>query len=378
MRLIEENKNYIFEYNGIQKPVDGTGILKIDDRDETIHHIGVTEKSIFEKRSNFYDAFSNLKLQEIPDGVIFHFSQEGIYATKPEIIKQLPFPIQNFSFGRVKNQQLVQFFFYHEVYQESPEDWKSKTSVNSFVHTLKSQIADKIEVLDEEGLLILQFYILDSDSFISEIHKRLFTKIENIVQQVESDILDLRRFHNFLTIWESSKNSKDEKKWQEIIKSNSWIISQLFSSPLLMLEDEAFLGGKSLSNKHSNLIDFVYQNELSSNILLIEIKTPSAKLIGKKYRNTHQLSSELSGSVNQILNYRQSVLNEFYSLYYNSEKKFEVINPKSLLLIGSLSDLNKDEKKTFETFRNELKNIDILAFDELFQKISTLFKILKE
>jgi len=79
-----------------------------------------------------------------------------------------------------------------------------------------------------------------------------------------------------------------------------------------------------------------------------------------------------------VLNYRQSVLNEFYSLHYNTDNKFEVSNPKSLLLIGSLSDLSTSEKKTFEIFRNELKNVDILTFDELFEKTNNLFKILKE
>jgi len=122
----------------------------------------------------------------------------------------------------------------------------------------------------------------------------------------------------------------------------------------------------------------VYQNKLSSNIDLIEVKTPKTKIIGSKYRSTYKISSELSGAINQLLNYKQSFLNEFYNIRYRSEEKFEAINPKSILIVGKISDLNDNELKAFDLFRNELKSIDILSFDELFEKVQILLKIIKD
>lgn len=46
--------------------------------------------------------------------------------------------------------------------------------------------------------------------------------------------------------------------------------------------------------------------KLSQNVALIEIKTPCTEIIGKSYRGTFSFSYELSGAVNQVLNYRDN------------------------------------------------------------------------
>lgn len=380
MKLVEKDRSYFLEYKGDKQDVNNIETWEFENISKEVYYFYITEDSVFDKDSTFYDSFKEQKISQLPEGILLEFWKDRIAATKPKILESITFPFRTFSFVKLNNSLITRFSFYKDEYRDLPERWKIKTSVDYFVGSLRSQSAvnDNLEIFEDEELLILQFITDDDKSNIGDIHKENFRELEYLVHKTETDILGLKRFNDFLSVWNANKTSNDEKNWQRIIKNHSWIISQLFSSPLIMLEDEAFLGGKSLNNKHSNLIDFVYQNKLNSNILLIEIKTPATKLIGKKYRNTHQLSSELSGSINQVLNYRQSVLNEFYSLYYNTDNKFEVSNPKSLLLIGCLSALTSSEKKTFEIFRNELKNIDILTFDELFEKTNNLLKLLKE
>lgn len=379
MQLIKDKLNYILEHNGGKQNNNHIETWEFENNSKDVFYFYITEESVFEKKSNFYDIFLSKKISQLPEGILFEFWKNKLNVTKPKILESVIFPFRTFSFVRLNDKLITRFSFYKEEFRDSPEKWNFKTSVDYFIESLRSQadIIDNLKIYEDEELLILEFINIADQLQIGSIHKDIFNELEYLVQKTETDILGLKRFNNFLEIWNSNKNSDDEKNWQRIIKKHSWIISQLFSSPLIMLEDEAFLGGKSLNNKHSNLIDFVYQNKLNSNILLIEIKTPATKLIGRKYRNTHQLSSELSGSINQILNYKQSVLNEFYSLHYNSDIKFEVSNPKALLLIGSLSELNNEEKTTFELFRNELKNVDVITFDELFEKTNNLLKVLK-
>ena len=260
-----------------------------------------------------------------------------------------------------------------------PERWESKTTLEYFIKNLRdiSIKKENIEVFENEELLILEFTTNDLNINIQKIHNQIFKELEFLVQKTESELLGLNNFKSFIEYWEENKDSNDEKKWQKIIKKNSWIISQLFSSPLILLENEAFLGGKNISNTSGNIIDFVYQNKLNSNIHLIEIKTPMTELIGKKYRSTYQISSELSGSVNQLLNYRQSVMNEFHNLHYKSPSKFEATNPKSTLIIGKISELDDLQLKAFELFRNELKNIQIVTFDEIYEKTNILLNLIK-
>ena len=67
-----------------------------------------------------------------------------------------------------------------------------------------------------------------------------------------------------------------------------------------------------MSNRDGNVCDFIYQNELSQNIALIEIKTPCTPIIGNSYRATYSFSSEMSGAINQVLNYKDSLTKELY------------------------------------------------------------------
>ena len=40
--------------------------------------------------------------------------------------------------------------------------------------------------------------------------------------------------------------------------------------------------------------------------------------------------------------------------------------------------MNQEQKAAFENFRNSLNNVQILTFDELYQRIADLIKILSE
>jgi hypothetical protein len=142
----------------------------------------------------------------------------------------------------------------------------------------------------------------------------------------------------------------------------------------------AYIGGKNISNKGGNVIDFLYANDLTTNAALIEIKTPKTKLLGSQYRgDIYNISVELSGSVVQIANYKKSLLQNFNSLTSNEGDEFNVFNPKSIIVIGSISDelIEQRKKKSFELFRAGLSDVQIITYDELFGKVEFLIKLLQ-
>lgn len=61
-----------------------------------------------------------------------------------------------------------------------------------------------------------------------------------------------------------------------------------------------------------------------------------------------------------------------------SVSNFEVLSPKCIVIIGKLGSMNQEQKAAFENFRNNLNNVQILTFDELYQRIADLIKILSE
>lgn len=136
--------------------------------------------------------------------------------------------------------------------------------------------------------------------------------------------------------------------------------------------------GKSLDNSQGNIVDLIYQNSLSSNLALVELKTPQTPLIGSKYRNTYTLSKEVIGAVNQLLKYKDSIYKNWFSLVIPSQKMKNVFSPKCLLITGNMEDINEEQQVTVELFRNELRSVEIVTYSELFKKIEHVLSLIKE
>ena len=196
-------------------------------------------------------------------------------------------------------------------------------------------------------------------------------------------IVGIGRFKAAIKFWDANKSNDKEELWQKFLKNNSWVISQVFSYPAVLFQDKAYVGGKCLANEGGNVVDFIYQNHLTKNIALVEIKTPLQKLLGSVYRGSSQknqvysISSELAGAASQILNYKDTLQKEFYKLV-SDEKDCDLFNPKGILIIGNLEaeNFDKSQMRSFELFRNNSKDIEVITFDELFGKIKLLLELL--
>lgn len=180
-----------------------------------------------------------------------------------------------------------------------------------------------------------------------------------------------------LTMWEQNSDNDDENFWQRQFRENAWILSQVFAHPVVILQERAYVGGKSLSNTGGNLVDFIYRNELTNNVALIEIKTPKSQLMQTtRYRdNVVAVSTELNGAVGQILNYKH----ELQKSTSDSGDEYHVFDPKGVIVIGNLKNEQMDSvtRKSFELFRRQLKDAEVVTFDELFQKLRNMMNLLE-
>ena len=113
------------------------------------------------------------------------------------------------------------------------------------------------------------------------------------------------------------------------------------SVPCALYEAQAYVGGKTIDNHNGSVLDFLYQNRLTKNVVLVEIKTPVTRLLGGKYRvRSYSISDELSGAIAQVLSYRQTLLNEFSQLYVESRGGFEASPPQCVVIIGNTGELD--------------------------------------
>lgn len=191
--------------------------------------------------------------------------------------------------------------------------------------------------------------------------------------------LNIVKLQRVATLMADNLDNNSEEFWQTtVFKENQWVLAQIFACPCTIFSDKVYVGGKGVDNSGGNLCDFIYQNRLSQNVALIEIKTPCTEIIGNSYRGTYSFSHELSGAVNQVLNYRDNLTKSYYTLCHQSASQFEVLSPKCVVIIGKLASMNSTQIAAFESFRNSLSGVQILTFDELYQRVIDLIAILSE
>jgi len=191
-----------------------------------------------------------------------------------------------------------------------------------------------------------------------------------------------KRLIDFLKEWEGNRNNSDEGFWQVKFKENSYVFSQVFSVPVVFIQDNAYVGGMSIDRKDAKFVDYLYSGDSSNESILIEIKTPTTKLLGSKYRKIYKPSSEISGSVIQISDYKNSLMQNLSAITKEFGKELTAFNPRCLIVAGNaeIEFDNELKKKSFELYRSSLQGIEIITYDELFRKIevlATLFNIVK-
>ncbi len=192
-----------------------------------------------------------------------------------------------------------------------------------------------------------------------------------------------KRIVNVIRTWDSNKNNSNEEFWQNVFTGNPYVLSQVFSVPVIFIKGKVYVGGMKIDRQDAKFVDFLYTNESSNDAILVEIKTPTTKLLGSKYRGVFRPSAELSGSVVQALDYRRELARNFTAITEGRPYKIEVFNPKCVVIAGNAELELKDDtkRKSFELYRTNLRDVEIVTYDELFRKaesLASLFNLVRK
>jgi Domain of unknown function (DUF4263) len=169
----------------------------------------------------------------------------------------------------------------------------------------------------------------------------------------------------------------EEPDWQTFFQQNTWIFGYGLSFQFLStLQPQAHYGGTTLSGKGAQKGDFLMKTEAEKRItVLVEIKKPSTALVfTKPYRNgACMISGELAGAISQIQANCRTWEMQGATQPQNADALRELriftIQPKGILVIGRTSQLtDRAKQESFELFRRNLQNPEIVTFDELLER----------
>jgi hypothetical protein len=157
-------------------------------------------------------------------------------------------------------------------------------------------------------------------------------------------------------------------------------VAQVFAAPIVLFKDKAYVGGKTIENRGGSIADFLLRNQVTENVLIMEIKTPLSPLLnGREYRQgTYRFSDDLAGAMSQVLKYKHKLQLNYRQV--QGEARFTAFDPKCLIVTGDYSrEVRPDPAKrsSFALLRNDSRNVTIVTYDELFERVSLLIRLLE-
>ncbi len=217
----------------------------------------------------------------------------------------------------------------------------------------------------------------NSWNILSMFSKFTETELDNLWKNIW--VLKLK---NILDKWEENKANSSEEFWQKLFHDYNWILSQIFLHPYIHIWSKIYCWWKSDDNSWWVLWDLVYKNVCTNNIAFVEIKTPEKDLVWSEYRwkeewkenLIYSMSIEISWWINQVLNQRKNYIQTHWEKFTWEKNLY---NSKCILLLWNTEKITPDEKKSFELFRGSIKEVEIITFDELFNRINALYQLLK-
>jgi hypothetical protein len=176
-----------------------------------------------------------------------------------------------------------------------------------------------------------------------------------------------------------------EEQWDVFFRNNRWIFGHGLAYQFLgQVEGQPHYGGVTVSGTGGQRGDFLMSTEAQARFtVLVEIKKPNSELVAnKEYRNkVYELGEDLTGGVSQLQSNCRTWVLEGSRHEDNVERLaaegISTYEPKGILVIkdtGQLND-NKNKKATFELFRRNLHNPEIITYDELLERAKYLISL---
>lgn len=167
-----------------------------------------------------------------------------------------------------------------------------------------------------------------------------------------------------------------EDDWEAFFARNRWIFGHGLAYQFLSeVQTQPHYGGVAVDGKGAQRGDHLMATEAGVRFtVLVEVKTPQAPLTQRdEYRNgAFAPGNDVAGGVAQLqVNARKWAV-EGAAKEENRDLEDQgvyTVQPKGILIVGHTASLDSRSKRTsFELYRQNLHNPEVITFDELFER----------
>lgn len=252
-----------------------------------------------------------------------------------------------------------------------------------------AQLAESLNGQDKET--ILQAVKITIGSSLTEDDLRLMSNRKAQLKIFEQLLHDENYFAN-----EQVGKQGPEAVWQEFFEANPWIFG--YGLKLVACESvddkklERITTGANIFTGAGKRIDAILRTKgYVSSLMFCEIKTHQKALLETRaYRepDVFQVSKEVTGGVAQVQKTADKALRTISDMVkdlYEDDGtptgiQLSTVRPRQALVIGTLEELtvggrvNPEKASSFEMYRNSIQDVEILTFDELYERASFIVK----
>ena len=208
---------------------------------------------------------------------------------------------------------------------------------------------------------------------------------ETIAKNKSDRLVSLRRDIELVTLDNLIKRFESmivknlpESTWQRFLNENPFVLTMAFGYPVIKVHDQASVGGRTVFGMGEKIADFLVKNSMTNNVAIVEIKKPQTKLLNQKQvsNGVYTPSGELVGAINQTLDQKYRFEQDIAQIKMNSRVyDMESYSLHCCLIVGRVP-LDEAQLRSFEMFRGNSKDVEIITFDELLEKLKHLREFL--
>lgn len=171
-----------------------------------------------------------------------------------------------------------------------------------------------------------------------------------------------------------------ESTWQKLFEEHQFLLTVLFARDVRLLAKKPQTRSAGVLGTGSQFGDFLFSEGVGG-LALVEIKRPDTKLVGSLYRSPdlYSIHEDLSGAVNQVLYQRINFIEEKIANERNCSELRDRTSAaiKCVVIAGKIPE-DKDRRTSFDLYRNASKDVEIITFDEMYNKLLLLQTHLKK
>jgi len=263
------------------------------------------------------------------------------------------------------------------------KNFSSYKVVNSDSYISEFKSKDEFEKIKD-----LTQIFLDKNLKESDINKALFVKRKGVLETFKKLLEDKDEIENYKKEYEEEIKTKGgEAVWHHFLKNNNWLLGLNIDIRFIFeFINEVKVGIEDTAGAGSPKADLMGISDFTT---LIELKTSETKFFSENKKNTVRANTwsftdkfidGISQCLGQKFDWDKGHENKGLIDNNNNildQNCYRTVDPKTIFIIGNkqkelpLNNSNRDivvKKDTLERFSRNNRNIEIISYDELYER----------